>query len=229
MSVPVAVGGEPEVVDTLRTMLSNCATFQAIVQAASAAAALARIYAYGKSGAAARPFAVLECPEFRRKMIAGGTRDWYTTEGKLSISFEMDTNKTGTLTSQTSSSVFADSSLIALPTDFFKGLMFKPTAGVTKGESKEILAFNGTTGQITLVSGLTQQPGLVAYSIEPATVADANNFFFNWLNTIERELLALSGTGGSLSIKPAINDKGRSRNDKREDFFGANIELEFGT
>jgi len=210
----------------LKAMLSECTSFQKLVQAANASAALARIYSVGEEDEPARPFAIVDLLEDSPVDAAGGTRNFTIPHGRLSLTVEIPLLKTGTVTSGSSSTVFSDSALAGFADDHFNGLTLQ-----IGGVERQIADFAGATGTITLSAALSGTPANgTEFTIYPASVEDAFTWFRNIIGDIKEDLLTLSGAGGYLSLsKFAKTAEGRSQDDKEDtDYIGIVFEMEYG-
>lgn len=229
----VATGLTGEACDGMRTALSNCATFKSMTQSADAAAALLKTYPHGKTGSPARPFAIVELLDMARQMESGGLRTFYNPNGKMRVAIEVDVSKSGTVNaSPATTTVFRSTALVGFANDYFKGLSVTFTSGALVGQSREVLAFDGTTGQITLVSALGSIPQLNdAFRVAGLDDADILTWFSNTIGGIIAELEVLSGSSGYLNF-PRIamtSDWGHVKaDDGPDDFCGAKIEVEYG-
>lgn len=189
-------------VAALRAMLANCTSFQKLVQAASASAALARVYPFGVMGEPTRPFAMIGFEDWNPEAVAGGTNLEYVNIAELSILIEMALTLTGTVTTQNSTTVFRAASLAGFANDHFNGLSLKSLTGTSanQNQSREILDFNGANGEITLATALPAAPAMAdTFRIVPASDADAYTWFMNVMGDIMAELLPQSGAGTDLS------------------------------
>lgn len=224
---------------TLRDMLSQCASFQALVGAADAAAAKASIHV-GRSTAgdswgdvaagAARPYALLQSRALNPVMVGGGSRDFWANAGELLIELEIDTYAPGQVTAEASASVFTDANLVA-PASLLQGATLTMEDGPQQDKYDTVATFVPATGQITLDSGLPGLPGVGSrFKIGPADVETAHLRFLEQLGLIAQELLALSGGGGALALRSPrlLDDWGRSVPEEEGDYIGATLMFEFG-
>ncbi|MCW8129623.1 MAG: phage BR0599 family protein [Planctomycetota bacterium] len=187
-------------VHALAAMLANCASFQKLVQAASATAALAKVYPFGIAGEPARPFAVVGHEDWRPEAVAGGTRLEYANLGVLSILTEVSLKLEAAVTTANSTTVFRLSGLVGLKNDHFNGLKVKILSGAAKNEIGEISDFDGATGEITLAGALPAAPQVGdTLRIYPGSDQDAYTWFMNTMGDIAAELLAQSGAGTDLN------------------------------
>lgn len=221
-------------VDTLRTMLSNSASFQNIVGVGSAAAALAYIGLHGFAGLPARPWAYVGLASHQSESYAGGSADYYKPSGALKIVIEFPCSRQSTLTAVTSTTIITDSSLIGAK-DYYTGKQLQVLNGAASGGNPPttalIQSFNNLTGQITLATPLSALPAIGnSYRIFAATPEQALVPFLNQLGDIQTELLALSGQSGYISIrKLGFSDWGRIRQDEDgTDYCGVNYVVDWG-
>jgi hypothetical protein len=224
-------GYTAEALDNLRTMLSNCVTFQKLTQSANAAAALTKIFRFAKKGQPTRPFALLMADDFRRDSKAGGSRAYYHSSGSMWFSIEVDIERAATITGVTSDTVFTAAALAGLADDYFNGLELTLTSGAQKDSHREVLDFNGATGQLTIASGLAAQLVNTTFKIGPLDLDDMYLHFLKTLDAIIAEMEALSNTGGYLHLT-SINrdDYGEVRADQRSggEYMVAQFSVEFG-
>jgi hypothetical protein len=210
-------------------MLSNCAHFQALCQAANAAAALASIYAHGKDADPARPFAVVALEDPRYGAVSGSTADRFKPSGSVFLSLEVPSVKTGTITGQTSAAIFDCSALAGFEDDHFNGLRLTMTSGAASGEYQTIMDYTGSNGRFILQRSLTVLPGVGStFKISPLNAADSIKHFLNVLGDIVDDLTALSGTGGCESFEQlSLEEFGRPALDKEADNdLGARLRLQ---
>lgn len=204
---------------TLRTMLSECASVQKLLQAANAAAAAALIHLVSAPGDAARPLFIIDFDEWSPEVAGGGTRLYYTNLGRLSIYSELATQIGGTVTSETDASNFVDTSLIGLKDDHLNELQLTMLDGDREGETARVSDFNGTTGAIVLATPLSGAPGVGStFRVEGADGQDVHAWALNVYGDILDELLAQSGTGGKLALRePRIDGVDWVRADDAEE------------
>jgi hypothetical protein len=74
----------------LRHLLASTSAFQTWVGAGDTTTALDSIYVAGADSRPDRPFVVIGLAEFAFRRIAGGSADWFRSEGALSVRFEND-------------------------------------------------------------------------------------------------------------------------------------------
>jgi hypothetical protein len=218
-----------EPVGILRTMLSNCASFQKLVQAANAAAALSSIVSFGQSSDHARPFALIGLGDVPRESTSRGR---FTPGGNLRITIEAPLHYEAAVTGATSNTVFACSSLARLADNFFSGMALEMLlVGALATETDTVSAFTGSTGTITLATGLSETPEVGSVcNISAADVNDALTFFMNAMGDIQLELEHLSGLGGNLNLHAIrLGDYGRpEREDDKDEYAGAVLEVAYG-
>lgn len=217
-----------EPVSILRTMLSNCASFQKLVKAANAAGALSSILQFGQSSDATRPFALIELGDVPREAISQAR---FKPAGQLKLALEMPLKWEAAVTAQTSASVFRCSTFANLANDFFNGLRLKMLAGDQINQADDVSDFAGATGEITLATGLPGAPGVGStLRIYPSNVDDALLWFMNVVGDIQTELEALSGQGGYFNIHSIrMGDYGRpTQEDREDDYAGCVLEISYG-
>lgn len=221
-------------VDTLRTMLSACAGFQKLVQAANAAAALSSIFAFEEDGQPDRPFAVVDfLDNFAMQDISGGAALKYKNAGTLAIWLEAPARYDAVaISTANTDTIFTASALAGFADDHFNGLTLEMTSGDEEGETKVISDFAGATGQITLAGALSGAPSAAeTFSIYGASDQDSRYFFANTLSDILSDLLAISGTAAYLALRNVRMEGGPWRSDPKthaSDYFAAMLAMEYG-
>lgn len=219
----------------LRSMLSACTSFQKLVKAASAAAALSSIYLVGDESDLARPFAIVEQDEWAPEQVADGASLTYVNLQSLGLYTEFPLRWTGAVTAEVSATVFTVGAFAGLADDFFNhndfALALKVLSGDRAGEIQNVSDFAGASGQLTLASGLTGLPGAGSnVAIYPATSQAAWLWFWRTWGDIWSELQAQSGNGGLLALRD-IRKEGQGRSNKEEeqaDYIGASWTMRVG-
>lgn len=226
----VATGYTGAAVENLRQMVSESVTFQKLVKAANAAAALQKIYAFGEQGDPSRPFAIVTSDEMKRIGASGGSRTNFHPGGRLFIMIEVPAFWDGVLTAVSTASMFTDSSLAGHADDFFNGLNLKFKTGVNVGQALPIADFAGASGLLNIAGAFTSTPQVGdKFRILPANDADAFAHYLNIVDALIAEIEALSGKGGYLSLNMIVSsDWGRVRVDQGDDYFGGKILVEYG-
>jgi hypothetical protein len=215
-------------VGILRTMLSNCASFQKLVQASSAANALPKIVPFGQSGEGTRPLALINLGDVPRESTSRGR---FAPSGNLHLTIEAPLRYDAAITGATSKTVFACASLVGLSDDFFNGLALTMLDGDLDGQTDTVSDFGGTTGTLTLAAGLTDTPALATHCrVAPANIDDALTFFMNTVGDIQAELEGLSGLGGYLGIRSIrMGDYGRpAQDDEKDSYAGVVLDIVCG-
>lgn len=89
--MPAASSTRSLVVENMRLLLADCASFRSWVGAADQAAALAKIFVRGDIDVLSRPFAVVGPNGVdERERVAGGTRNVFMARGEVLVHFESD-------------------------------------------------------------------------------------------------------------------------------------------
>ena len=216
---------------TLRTMLSACPSFQGLVRAASANAALASIVYSGQAGETTRPFASVGFTSHDPRPMSGGSQTYWSPAGRLEVLLEVPASWAAAVTAESAADSFTCAALANWTADFAKGLVLQVTTGPRASESK-VIAAQTALGVITLASALTGLPGVgAAVDLRAADEQDAAAHFLNVAGAIFSELQNLSGRSGYLAFHSArLADWGRNKEDNgvAQDYWGARFELEYG-
>lgn len=231
----------------LAVALSECTSFQKLVQAASATAALAKAHVLErlKTEGLTIPHAIVTFPEFNEDTVAGGANTVYVGTGNFAYWFALPVRWSGTVSAATSATVFRASSLAGLADDHLNGLNFVYKPGTAQEETKAISDFTGATGEITLASGLAGTPSIGdAWKIRPASSQDGHIFGLNVVGDLVADLKLKSGRdvsdasgylGGSVGGLRMANFKlknfglsNTAKNAIDTEYFGALLSFEGG-
>lgn len=225
-----ATGFTGAAVENLRQMVSESVTFQKLVKAANAAAALQKIYAFAEEGDPDRPFAIVTSEEMKRIGASGGSRTHFHPGGRLFLMLEVPGFWDGTVSAASTASMFTASGLAGHADDFFNGVNLKFRNGVNDGEELPIADFSGVSGLLNITGAFTNTPGVGdAFRILPANDGDAFRHYLNIADALIAEIEALSGAGGYMNLSNIVSsDWGRVRVDQGDDYFGGKIMVEYG-
>lgn len=229
----VATGYSGAAVENLRKIVSESTTFQKLVRAADAAAALSRVYPFAKENNPARPLAVATSETIKRIGATGGGKTHFHPAGKLFLLLEVPAIFGGDVSAVVSASDFTDASLAGHADDFFNGLTLKFLDGANEGEQRTILDFAGTTGQLTFSSAFPNAPSVADEFVIYPEESDALVFFLNISDAILEDIESKAGMGGYLGITNiSAGEWGRARADQADsddgEFFICKIDVEYG-
>lgn len=216
-------------VSALRSMLSQCASFQKLVRASSAEEALTKIVVFAKAGDVPLPRASIGVPDFSRTSAALGL---FKTSSKLLIEIDAPTQWVSVVDAATTTVICAEE-LIGLPDGFFNGWTFKfPASNGMSQKSQTVADFDGAIGEITLAGALSQAPEIGEnFRLCTPDLSDTLIAFMNTVGDIQAELEAQSGAAaGNLFIRRlSLTDYGLPPQDKEiDDYCAAIIEVEHG-